>query len=46
VPTNVFGGSGDTPVGADDEVRAFMQMLTIDAAKRLNYERDLEKVTP
>jgi regulator of protease activity HflC (stomatin/prohibitin superfamily) len=46
VPTNVFGGSGDTPVGADDEVRAFMQMLTIDAAKRLNYERDLEKVSP
>jgi len=43
VPTNVFGGGGDTPVGSDGEVRAFMQMLTLDAAKRLNYERDLDK---
>jgi uncharacterized membrane protein YqiK len=41
VPTNVFGGAGDTPVGGDGEVKAFMQMLTIDAAKRLNYDREL-----
>lgn len=41
VPTNVFGSGGDTPVGGDGEVRAFMQMLTLDAAKRLNYERDM-----
>ncbi|MGH1539959.1 MAG: SPFH domain-containing protein [Arenicella sp.] len=46
VPTNVFGGGGNgTPVGADTEVTAFMQMLTLDAAKRLSYERDV-KGTP
>ena len=41
VPTTVFGGSGQSgaPVGSDGEVKAFMQMLTLDAAKRLNYER-------
>ncbi|MBA4500962.1 SPFH domain-containing protein [Marinobacterium marinum] len=46
VPTNVFGGgSGDggAPVGNDYETKAFMQLLTLDAAKRLNYERDLIK---
>lgn len=43
VPTNVFGAGGDTPVGGDGEVRAFMQMLTLDAAKRLSYERDIKK---
>ncbi len=43
VPTNVFGGGGNgTPVGADTEVTAFMQMLTLDAAKRLSYERDVK----
>ena len=43
VPTNVFGsGGGDSaPVGGDGETRAFMQMLTLDAAKRLNYERQV-----
>jgi len=47
VPTNVFGGSGNssgqsgTPVGSDGEVKAFMQMLTLDAAKRLNYQREI-----
>lgn len=45
VPTTVFGGgqSGSSPVGSDAEVKAFMQMLTLDAAKRLNYERDVKK---
>ncbi|WP_246075858.1 SPFH domain-containing protein [Aliikangiella marina] len=45
VPTTVFGGSGTggAPVGSDAEVKAFMQMLTLDAAKRLNYDRDLQK---
>ncbi len=43
VPTNVFGdGSGGAPVGSDSEVRAFMQMLTLDAAKRLNYKRTID----
>ena len=42
VPTNVFssgGGGHSAPVGGDGETCAFMQMLTLDAAKRLNYER-------
>ena len=42
VPTNVFGASGNSgvPVGGDGEVRSFMQLLTLDAAKRLHYDRD------
>ncbi|WP_290517314.1 SPFH domain-containing protein [Alcanivorax sp.] len=44
VPQYVFGGgSNGTPTGADTETKAFMQMLTLDAAKRLSYERDLNK---
>lgn len=45
VPTNVFGGGGNggSPVGSDMETKAFMQMLTLDAAKRLNYQRELVK---
>ena len=44
VPTNVFGAGGSgVPVGSDYETKAFMQMLTLDAAKRLNYERDISK---
>ena len=47
VPANVFGGGGSgssgAPVGNDYETKAFMQLLTLDAAKRLNYERDVVK---
>ena len=43
VPTNVFGSSAGTPTGSDGEVRAFMQLLTLDSAKRLAYTRDVEK---
>ncbi len=44
VPTTVFGsGQSGPPVGSDGEVKAFMQMLTLDAAKRLNYDRDMNK---
>lgn len=47
VPQYVFSGAGNggnaaaagTPVGSDMEVRHFMQLLTLDAAKRLSYER-------
>lgn len=41
VPANVFGAGGQSgvPVGSDGEVKAFMQLLTLDAAKRLHYER-------
>lgn len=44
VPTTVFGSGSDgngAPVGSDAEVKAFMQILTLDAAKRLNYERSI-----
>lgn len=45
VPEIVFGGGGNgsTPTGSDSETRAFMQMLTMDAAKRLSYDRDVKK---
>ena len=43
VPTNVFGAGGDTPTGSDSEVKTFMQMMTLDAAKRLSYERTIDK---
>lgn len=44
VPQYVFGsGDGGTPTGSDGETRAFMQMLTLDAAKRLSYDRDVKK---
>ncbi len=45
VPTYVFGndsGQGGAPVGSDSEVKNFMQLMTIDAATRLNYNRGLE----
>ena len=44
VPATVFGAGGaagsDVPVGSDSEARTFMQLLTLDAAKRLSYERE------
>ncbi|MBU6950237.1 SPFH domain-containing protein [Hahella sp. HN01] len=45
VPTNVFGGGAGAgaPQGSDTEVTAFMQMLTLDAAKRLAYDREIGK---
>lgn len=43
VPQYVFGGGdGNTPTGSDSETKAFMQLLTLDAAKRLNYDRDVK----
>ena len=43
VPQYVFGGGdGNTPTGSDSETKAFMQLLTMDAAKRLNYDRDVK----
>lgn len=41
VPQTVFGASGGTPTGSDMEVKNFMQLLTLEAANRLNYERSL-----
>jgi len=43
VPTTVFGGGEGMPSGGDGEVKAFMQLLTVDAAKRLNYDRQITK---
>lgn len=45
VPTTVFGGSGagGPATGSDAEVKAFMQMLTMDAARRLSYDREVGK---
>jgi regulator of protease activity HflC (stomatin/prohibitin superfamily) len=46
VPKNVFGSGASTgqpgaPVGSDGEARTFMQLLTLDAAQRLTYDRDV-----
>lgn len=44
VPTTVFGGSDSSaPTGSDAEVKAFMQMLTLDAANRLSYTREVSE---
>jgi len=43
VPLYVFGGSdGKTPTGSDSDTKTFMQLMTVDAAKRLSYSRDIE----
>lgn len=42
VPTTVFGSSDSPNSGADSEVKMFMQMMTVEAAKRLNYNRQVE----
>ena len=44
VPQNVFGGgaNGETPTGSDMEVKHFMQLLTLEAAERLSYDRSVE----
>lgn len=45
VPAQVWnmGGEGSVPVGGDMEIRAFMQMMTMQAAEALNYNRDINK---
>lgn len=45
VPTNVYstGGAGGATTGSDSEVKQFMQLMTMDAAKRLNYDREVKK---
>ena len=39
------GGAGGPSTGADSEVQSMLQMLTIDAAKRLSYDRGLQPAT-
>lgn len=41
VPTTVIGSNGST--NGDSDTKAFMQLLTIDAAKRLNYDRKISQ---
>ncbi len=44
VPTYVFGGSngqGGAPVGSDDEAARLFQILTLQAAERLDYDRNI-----
>lgn len=45
VPSQVItsGGDGSAPTGSDGEARTLMQLLTLDTAKRLSYDRDLNK---
>lgn len=45
VPQYVFSGAGggEAPAGSDMEVKHFMQLMTLDAAKRLSYDRDLAR---
>lgn len=45
VPSTVFnsGGGSGVPTGSDTATMNFMQLMTLDAAKRLNYERDVKK---
>jgi len=46
VPTTVFGGGNGgatSQVGQDGDTKAFMQILTMDAAKRLSYDRQIRK---
>jgi len=43
VPQYVFGGGGNaTPVGSDLDVKHFLQLMTVDAAKRLSYDRSIQ----
>lgn len=44
VPMYVFGGgdgSGGAPVGSDDEAARLFQILTLQAAERLDYDRNI-----
>ena len=36
------GANGETPTGSDMEVKHFMQLLTLEAAERLAYDRNVE----
>lgn len=46
VPSTVIGsGSGEVPVGGDTETQRFMQLMTLDAAKRLAYDRGVTPAT-
>ena len=44
VPTYVFGaGDDDTPTGGDQEAQLLQQLLAMEYAKRLDYDRTIQK---
>ena len=44
VPTYVFSaGDGDTPIGGDQEEQLLQQLLAMEYAKRLDYDRAIQK---
>ena len=44
MPTYVFGaGDGDTPTGGDQEAQLLQQLLAMEYAKRLDYDRAIQK---
>jgi hypothetical protein len=44
VPTYVYGaGDGDTPTGGDQEAQLLQQLLAMEYAKRLDYDRAIQK---
>ena len=44
VPTYIFGaGDGDTPTGGDQEAQLLQQLLAMEYAKRLDYDRAIQK---
>ena len=44
MPTYVFGaGNGDTPTGGDQEAQLLQQLLAMEYAKRLDYDRIIQK---
>ena len=44
VPTYVIGaGDGDTPTGGDQEAPLLQQLLAMEYAKRLDYDRVIQK---
>ncbi|MGH1428074.1 MAG: SPFH domain-containing protein [Arenicella sp.] len=43
VPQYVFGDNDTTPKGGDSETATFMKLMTLQAAKNLNYNREVKK---
>ena len=46
VPTTVFGAGGEGGAGTDSDVKAFMDIMTMKAARELSVDVDIQKVVP